>query len=195
MRMRNFIVQTASNTSRIAFGAIGALVAFLQPTLPFIIICTLAVLADCYTAWSLSRRVKMVYPNSNDGKFKSRYAGRVFETLIKIYVFVILAYLVETYIFEGLPIRLANIAAGAVCFWQAWSILENESSCNGNRWAKIAQRIMIDKTERHFDINLDELKDTISGTGLEDVLEEINEQKEQDINDIQSEANNKKINR
>ena len=138
----------------------------------------------------------MVYPNSNDGKFKSRYAGRVFETLIKIYVFVILAYLVETYIFEGLPIRLANIAAGAVCFWQAWSILENESSCNGNRWAKIAQRIMIDKTERHFDINLDELKDTISGTGLEDVkLEEINEQKEQDRNDIQSEANNKKINR
>ena len=183
MRMRNFIVQTASNTSRIAFGAIGALVAFLQPTLPFIIICTLAVLADCYTAWSLSRRVKMVYPNSNDGKFKSRYAGRVFETLIKIYVFVILAYLVETYIFEGLPIRLANIAAGAVCFWQAWSILENESSCNDNRWAKIAQRIMIDKTERHFDINLDELKDTISGTGLEDVLEEINEQKEQDRND------------
>ena len=58
MRMRNFIVQTASNTSRIAFGAIGALVAFLQPTLPFIIICTLAVLADCYTAWSLSRKGK-----------------------------------------------------------------------------------------------------------------------------------------
>ena len=50
---------------------------------------------------------------------------------------------------------------------------------------KVAQRAMIDKTERHFDINLDELKGIKSGIGLEDVKEEINEQKEQDRNDIQ----------
>lgn len=137
----------------------GALVALLQPTVPFIIICTIAILFDCYTAWSLSRRVKRKYPGANDGKFKSRYAGRVFVTLIKVYALTILAYLVQTFILEGLPIKLANIVAAAVCFWQVWSMLENESSCNDAKWAKIAQRILVDKTERHFDIDLSELKE------------------------------------
>jgi hypothetical protein len=60
---------------------------------------------------------------------------------------------------QVLPIKLTNIVAGAVCFWQVWSMLENESSCNNARWAKIAQRILVDKTERHFDIDLRELKE------------------------------------
>lgn len=147
------------NYGRYCMSTFGALVALLQPTVPFIIICTIAILFDCYTAWSLSRRVKKKYPGANDGKFKSRYAGRVFVTLIKVYALTILAYLVQTFILEGLPIKLANIVAAAVCFWQVWSMLENESSCNDAKWAKIAQRILVDKTERHFDIDLSELKE------------------------------------
>lgn len=140
-------------------GAFGAFVAFLRPTFPFILVCTIAILCDCYTAWSLSRRVKKKHPGANDGKFKSRYAGKVFITLIKVYVLTVLAFLIETYIFEGMPVKLANIVAGAVCFWQIWSMLENESSCNDAKWAKIAQRILVDKTERHFDVDLSELKE------------------------------------
>ena len=147
------------NYGRYCMSTFGALVAMLQPTVPFIIICTIAILFDCYTAWSLSRRVKKKYPGANDGKFKSRYAGRVFVTLIKVYALTILAYLVQTFILEGIPIKLANIVAAAVCFWQFWSMLENESSCNDAKWAKIAQRILVDKTERHFDIDLSELKE------------------------------------
>ena len=147
------------NYGRYCMSTFGALVAMLQPTVPFIIICTIAILFDCYTAWSLSRRVKRKYPGANDGKFKSRYAGRVFVTLIKVYALTILAYLVQTFILEGIPIKLANIVAAAVCFWQVWSMLENESSCNDAKWAKIAQRILVDKTERHFDIDLSELKE------------------------------------
>lgn len=147
------------NYGRYCMSTFGALVALLQPTVPFIIICTIAILFDCYTAWSLSRRVKRKYPGANDGKFKSRYAGRVFVTLIKVYALTILAYLVQTFILEGIPIKLANIVAAAVCFWQVWSMLENESSCNDAKWAKIAQRILVDKTERHFDIDLSELKE------------------------------------
>ena len=147
------------NYGRYCMSTFGALVAMLQPTVPFIIICTIAILFDCYTAWSLSRRVKKKYPGANDGKFKSRYAGRVFVTLIKVYALTILAYLVQTFILEGIPIKLANIVAAAVCFWQVWSMLENESSYNDAKWAKIAQRILVDKTERHFDIDLSELKE------------------------------------
>ncbi|KAA6350897.1 hypothetical protein EZS27_001744 [termite gut metagenome] len=140
-------------------GLLGAMIACLEPTFPFIFICTVAVLFDCYTAWALSRRVKKKYPGANDGKFKSHYAGRVFVTLLKVYALTILVFLIEHFIFEELPVKLANIVAGAVCFWQIWSMLENESSCNDAKWAKIAQRILVDKAERHFDIDLHELKE------------------------------------
>lgn len=156
--MYEFIKQIIAIIGKYIVGVIGAVCAFLEPTVPFILICTLAVLCDCYTAWALSRRVKNKYPGANDGKFKSNYAGRVFLTLLKVYALTVLAFLIENFIFEGLPVKLANIVAGAVCFWQIWSMLENESSCNEAKWAKIAQRILVDKTERHFDIDLSELK-------------------------------------
>lgn len=140
-------------------GAIGAFSAIIQPTFPFILVCTFVVLADCYTAWSLSRRVKKRFPGANDGKFKSNYAGRVFVTLIKIYSLTILVHLIDVMVFPEVSLHLPQIVAGMVCFWQIWSMLENESSCNDAKWAKIAQRIMVDKTERHFDIDLHELKD------------------------------------
>ena len=147
-----------NSTGRSLFSVMGGVVALIHPTIPFIAVCTLMVLADVYTAWSLSRRVKRKFPNANDGKFKSIYFGRVFMTLIKIYVLIILSFLMETCIFEGLQIKLVNITAGAVCFWQLWSILENESSCSDERWAKILQKILVDKTERHFDVDLSDFK-------------------------------------
>lgn len=140
-------------------GVMGACVAMIRPTFPFILVCTLAVLADCYTAWSLSRRVKKRFPGANDGKFKSNYAGRVFITLIKVYSLTILVHLIDVMVFPEIALHLPQVVAGAVCFWQIWSMLENESSCNDAKWAKIAQRIMVDKTERHFDIDLHELKE------------------------------------
>ena len=140
-------------------GVMGACVAMIRPTFPFILVCTLAVLADCYTAWSLSRRVKKRFPGANDGKFKSNYAGRVFITLIKVYSLTILVHLIDAMVFPEIALHLPQVVAGAVCFWQIWSMLENESSCNEAKWANIAQRIMVDKTERHFDIDLHELKE------------------------------------
>lgn len=145
-------------TNRSLFSIIGGVIALLHPTAPFILLCTIMVLGDVYTAWCLSRRVKRKFPNSNDGKFKSIYFGRVIMTLIKIYVLIILSFLIEIYIFEGMQIKLTNIAAGAVCFWQLWSMLENESSCSNERWAKVLQKVLVDKTARHFDVDLSDLK-------------------------------------
>ena len=146
-------------TSRSLFSVIGGVVALLHPTFPFILLCTIMVLGDVYTAWSLSRRVKRKFPNATDGKFKSIYFGRVFMTLIKIYVLIILSFLIEIYIFEGMHIHLTNITAGSVCFWQLWSMLENESSCSNERWAKVLQKVLVDKTARHFDVDLSDLSE------------------------------------
>jgi hypothetical protein len=62
-------------------------------------------------------------------------------------------------LFDGLDVRLPEIFAGIVIFWQLYSILENESSCNDAKWAKVLQKIMIDKTERHFDVDLSILRE------------------------------------
>jgi hypothetical protein len=54
------------------------------------------------------------------------------------------------------------MVSGALVFWQVWSILENESSCRSEQDAKLwklLQRVMVDKTSRHFDVDLSELKD------------------------------------
>ena len=159
MIMTSNIHSILSLVGKHIMGVMGACVAMIRPTFPFILVCTLAVLADCYTAWSLSRRVKKRFPGANDGKFKSNYAGRVFITLIKVYSLTILVHLIDAMVFPEIALHLPQVVAGAVCFYQIWSMLENESSCNDAKWAKIAQRIMVDKTERHFDIDLHELKE------------------------------------
>lgn len=156
--MNEFFRILGDRMLQFTFALWGAICAFIAPMFPFVMICTLLIMADCYTAWDLSRRVKKKYPGQATGKFKSQEMGRVFVTLIKVFAAIILASMVESIIFEGAQIHLANIVAGAVCFWQVWSILENESSCNDAKWAKVLQKIMIDKTERHFDIDLSELK-------------------------------------
>lgn len=149
-----------SEIMRWIFTAFGAVLAILQPTYPYLLICTLVILADCYTAWSLSRRARKAHPErvSKDGrKFKSHNFGKVIVTLLKVYALIIMAFLIQRHITDGWPIDLTKIASGAICFWQLWSILENESSCNGSRWARLLQKILVDKTERHFDIDLSEL--------------------------------------
>jgi hypothetical protein len=150
-----------SEALRWVFAGIGAIIAILEPTLPYLIICTLMIFADCYTAWQLSKRARKAHPErvSKDGKkFKSQHFGKVIVTILKAWALIIMAFLMQTYITDDLPVDLTKVAAGAICFWQLLSVLENESSCNGAKWAKLLQNILVDKTERHFDIDLSDIK-------------------------------------
>ena len=61
-----------------------------------------------------------------------------------------------------MPFDALKLSAGGVIFWQGWSILENMSSCNGARWAKLLQNVMVDKTARHLDIDRDELEEVLN---------------------------------
>jgi len=121
------------------------------------------VIADCLSAWRLSRRLHRKGCTKNGkgscGKFRSdKMFNTVLELIIVIPAGLLLAFWTQQHLFEGMNIRLPQIFAGIVIFWQLLSILENESSCNGKRWAKVLQKILIDKTERHFDVDLSDLK-------------------------------------
>ena len=143
------------------FSMISAVATALSPTLPYILLCTAAVLADCWTAWQLGKRVRKMYPgltSKDSGKFKSSHFGAVLLTLLQVYALLVFAHFLHIYVTEGLPFNALKVAAGLVIGWQAWSCLENMSSCNGAKWAALLQQVMVDKTERHFDVDLSTLK-------------------------------------
>lgn len=125
---------------------------------PLAVLCFVLVIIDCITSWRLACRLRA--QGKSSGKFRSDKFGRaVIEMAIIIPTALLIAHFVQLYIFEGSNFHLPQITAGVICFWQIWSILENMSS--GGReavWAKALQKIMIDKAERHLDIDLTEFK-------------------------------------
>lgn len=132
-----------------------ALVAIIEPTFPFAIVVFIAILMDCWSAFDLNRRLKKQYPENVTGKFQSRFALKMFKTFMQVYSVIILLFLVDTILLRNLPyFNLADIGAAVFCALQLLSILENLSSANGAKWAKAAQKILIDKSKRHFNIDL-----------------------------------------
>ena len=162
---------TITNIWKSAFlftgGVLGWVIAEFKPTFPLIIVTIIFIIYDAWTAYQLDKRVHQRYPTKTKRekeKFTSFAFGKVIkETIPKRLWVIFLAYLVEHWVFIHVSIPLSYIVTGAICFEQAWSILENESSCrseNESRFWKLLQKIMVDKTERHFDVNLDDLKNS-----------------------------------
>ena len=148
--------------NQIIFTIASAVASALAPTLPYIILCTAAVLADCITAWQLGKRVRKQHPTRTTPdapKFKSSHFTSVLVTLMQVYALLIFAHFLHIYVTSALPFNALKVAAGLVIGWQLWSCLENISSCNGAKWAKLLQQVMVDKTARHFDVDLSELKE------------------------------------
>lgn len=131
------------------------IIATLEPTIKFAFILFFSILLDCLSAYDLSRRLKRKHPNKVVGKFQSHFAQKMFKTFLQAYLVVVLLHLIDVELTGNLGYwSLSNIGAATFCGIQLWSILENISSANGAGWAKILQKIMIDKTKRHFDIDL-----------------------------------------
>lgn len=146
-------------------GWIGWLVGEFEPVFPLIIVMILFVLYDAYTAYLLDKRVKKKYPDKtkrHEAKFKSFYFGKVIrKTIPERIALIILAFLAEKYVFVHMDfLHLEYVVTGLCLFEQAWSCLENSSSCrdDNNRLWSMLQKIMVSKVERHFDVNLDEFK-------------------------------------
>ena len=143
------------------------ILAILEPNLQFIIIAFIFIIIDCITAYRLSRRVKKKTGRAA-GKFRSNKGWKAFLTALASMVAIVLAWVIQTKILVMYDnLYLPNWTAAVICFIQAWSILENEASCNGSKWAILAQKIIVDKTERHFDVDLSILKDDIAEEGKE----------------------------
>ena len=144
---------------KVIFGTIGGgfgwFVGEFHPTFPLIIVAIIFIVYDAWTAYQLDKRVHKMYPDKTqrrDAKFTSFAFGKVIRSTIpKRLWLIILAYIVEHWVFLHVSIPLSYIVTGVICFEQAWSIFENESSENPSSWAKLAQKVLVNKAARHIE--------------------------------------------
>ena len=153
-------------TAMVGGGLVGWMIGEFKPAFLLTVVVVVFILYVAWTAFKLDKRVRTAYPDKTQrkqAKFTSFAFGKVVkQTIPKRLMLIILAFLEEHWVFIHVTIPLSYVVTGAICFEQFWSILENESSCrteSESRFWKLMQQIMVDKTERHLDVNLDKLKD------------------------------------
>ena len=153
-------------TAMVCGGLVGWMIGEFKPAFLLTVVVVVFILYVAWTAFKLDKRVRTAYPDKTQrkqAKFTSFAFGKVVkQTIPKRLMLIILAFLKEHWVFIHVTIPLSYVVTGAICFEQFWSILENESSCrteSESRFWKLMQQIMVDKTERHLDVNLDKLKD------------------------------------
>jgi hypothetical protein len=138
-----------------------SLVAMILDARWMLVIMTFAVIADCITAYRLSRRVRKKYPDKsqpNDGYFSTEKATSKAYRLLAYLGSIIFALILDSKVmvmWDG--IYLANYVTVLFCVLEAISCLENESSCSDSRIALFLQKILVDKTQRHLGIDLNPL--------------------------------------
>lgn len=160
-------MQAAAPTlTRIVAGLIGILWCYIEPSLNYISVCFFALVLDCYTAWRCNRRIYSRYREAikrnpkckMDGKLRSKKMAKMVQDFSVLIMAIFLAVIIDNDLLEHMgELHLANYLAVIYCSVQFVSILENESTCNGAAWASVVQKIVADKTERHFNIKLKEL--------------------------------------
>jgi len=141
---------------------VGAIWCYVEPTVPFLAICMVAIAGDCYTAWRCNRRIaarakaKGKKPPINyDGKLRSNKMFKMIGDLIEVMLCVVLAYYIDTRLLAHMGnLYLAQYVSAIYCVVQFVSILENVSTCNNAKWAKVLQNVVADKTQRHLGVDI-----------------------------------------
>lgn len=154
-----------------SFSALGGLLIAFESTIDLFVPCMIAILLDIYTAVMLSKRVRKKYPDRSEGKFRSSYWPRVFKTMVLILALLILASYVDTHVLDG-GHKAKSFSFGFFLAYQLISMAENWSSENDSKPARVLQKILVNKAERHFDVDISEIFE----------IKENNEKKETDEN-------------
>lgn len=153
--MENTFIAFGPLAKRWASAAAGILWSCLAPVVPYAGLCTVFTLLDFWTAWQLGRRMAAAgHAPDSAAKVSSRGLRRVVASLVRIYVALIVADWVQRVIVSDWELAAGfnalKFTAGAICFYQLLSILENESSCSGKPWAAKARKYLVDKAKRHL---------------------------------------------
>lgn len=158
-------MQNPYNLARAIAALLSLAWCYVEPSINFITVCFFALIIDCYTAWRCNRRIYARYREAikrnpkcrMDGKLRSKKMAKMVWTFSVLIMCICLASALDRGVLGYMDTHLANQLTALYCGVQFVSILENESTCNGSTWARALQKIVADKTERHFNIKLKEL--------------------------------------
>ena len=147
-------------------GIVGWFVGVFDPAFPLILVAIAFILYDSWTAYELDKRVKKRYPDKKKrpAKYVSYKAWGMIPTMIESFIIILLMFAAQKWVFVDLYVPLSYIATGAICGVQLLSIAENKCSCrqpgdSGYQIWKVMAKVLVDKTERHFDVDLSDLKE------------------------------------
>lgn len=147
-------------------GIFGWFIGKFEPTFPLVYVAIAFIIYDSWTAYELDKRVKQRYPDKKKrpAVYVSYKAWGMVPTMIESFIIISLMYAAQRWIFIDVYVPLSYIATGVICGVQLLSIAENKSSCRfpgdrGYKVWKVLAKVLIDKTERHFDADLSELKE------------------------------------
>ena len=147
-------------------GIIGWFIGTFEPTFPLIYVAIAFIVYDSWTAFELDKRVKKRYPDKKKrpAAYVSYKAWGMVPTIIESFTIILLMYAAQKWIFVDFYVPLSYIATGVICAVQLLSIAENKSSCRtpqdkGWNYWKLMAKVLVDKTERHFDVDLSDLKE------------------------------------
>lgn len=150
-------------------GLFGWFVGVFSPAFPLVLVAIAFILYDSWTAFELDRRVKKYYPDKKKkpAKYVSYKAWGMIPTMIESFVIILLMFAAQKWVFVDLYVPLSYIATGVICGVQLVSIAENKCSCRtpadrGYMIWKVLAKVFIDKTERHFDTDLSDLKEELN---------------------------------
>lgn len=147
------------NFFKFASTVTGAIIAYIEPTLAYIVIGIVLIIIDNITAFQANKRVKKKFPDRvKDAKYKS---VKGMKTIRKIFVFsvlILVVFSIEKHIvstFSSFP--FTAIVSAIYCFVEGVSILENYNTANDNpsKFVELLHKVVVDKSERYFDIDLD----------------------------------------
>lgn len=171
---------------RIFFACIGGILAWLAPLAEIMYVVFASIVVDVITAYMLSRRVasSSKYKGVAHGKIQSNRLKNLGRTMISIFMVILLSYAIDKYCFVMFDLKLPYVVASAFCMIQLVSCLENISSCNDAKWAKLLQKILVDKTARHFDM--------MASDFIKEYIDEKNEQKQELVKESRNKNNKKK---
>ena len=82
----------------------------------------------------------------------------MFYILLIVWACTFLGWLIDDFMYPFVDLYLANFISSGFCLVQLISILENESSCNDARWAKVLQKVLVNKAARHLEIDPEDLQ-------------------------------------
>lgn len=117
---------------------------------PMFVLTAAFVVADTITSLRLQHRLAKAGKNT-PVRFSSRRFTRTLATLGRILGLLVLTAMADHLILVPLGLGAMKFVAGAVCFWQAVSLLENEAAANDAPWAAYARRFLVDKAKRFLD--------------------------------------------